>query len=221
MCARWPGVLASRVSQVTSGASSASARATCMASYAVTVSCSFHARVRRLRWGRRWRLKSARSQSPRPLGQVTPRRSGPGVGGPESLQRPPGGAKDSPGSRKRRASTLVPSGVCRRNSRRAEASTTITRPALLTYDHRGRRLQPHALSTVDSGQRLVARRSRAQTSKFGQQVIGQRLGFLDLNALSPCVLIRGPRERSPSDGAHQCFAPVRERNESREPAIVK
>jgi hypothetical protein len=45
------GDLARGVSQVTIGASSASARATYMASYAVMFSRSFHARVRRSRWG--------------------------------------------------------------------------------------------------------------------------------------------------------------------------
>lgn len=45
-----PGALASGVSHVTTFAPSASARTTYMASYAVTFSRSFHARVRRSRW---------------------------------------------------------------------------------------------------------------------------------------------------------------------------
>jgi len=46
-----PAVLASGRSHVTSGASRASARATYMASYAVTFSRNFHARVRKSRCG--------------------------------------------------------------------------------------------------------------------------------------------------------------------------
>lgn len=50
MYARCPGALPSGASQVMIGASSASAKAMYMASYAVTFSRSFHARVRRSRW---------------------------------------------------------------------------------------------------------------------------------------------------------------------------
>ena len=49
------------------------------------------------------------------------------------------------------------------------------RVTLLPNDDRGRRCQRHALSAVDSGQHLVARRSCGQTFKFGQEEIGERL----------------------------------------------
>ena len=56
---------------------------------------------------------------------------------------------------KRRASTRLPSGVCRRNSRRAEASTTITR----TRAPRGRPPRP-AFSTSPACDRVVESASR-------------------------------------------------------------
>ena len=52
---------------------------------------------------------------------------------------------------------------------------------------RGRRLRGHALSTVESGQHLVARRSCGQTFKFGEEVIGERLSRARGADLQPAV----------------------------------
>ena len=56
--------------------------------------------------------------------------------------------------------------------RRRRRSPRLTR---LPNDDRGGRLQRDALPTADPGQHLVARRSRSQSLKFGQEEIGERL----------------------------------------------
>lgn len=115
-------------------------------------------------------------QSPWPRGQVTPRLTGRGAEDPESLRRPSGGASAARPRRERVAprrecpvaSTAgIPAGQTRwRRSRGL---------ALLSDDHRSRRLQLHARSTVDSRQHLFACGADGETLEFCQQVVGERL----------------------------------------------
>ena len=121
-------------------------------------------------------------------GLVTPRRSGRGVGGPESLQRLQGGAHGTrPGLERggtRPCYQAKSAAEIRGEPRRRRRSRRL---ALLPDDHRCWRLQPHPLSTVDSGQHFVARRSCGQTFKFGEEEIGERLSSVCRPALELSV----------------------------------
>jgi hypothetical protein len=78
-------------------------------------------------------------------------------------------------------------GVYRRNLSSSDGSRTITQTALLPDDDRRRRLQGHALSTLEPDQHFVMRGSCRQTFEFGQEVIGERLPCACGADLEPAV----------------------------------